>query len=324
MVWLGNSMASMETIKDLAKLTRRRKPIVLAAGFFDGVHVGHRKVIRQTIARARQIDGKAWILTFDTHPLKVLKPNMAPQLLTSNTHKLRLLRALGLDGCLLMPFTRKLADLDPDRFVRLLSNSIPSLAEVFIGKNWRFGKNAGGCPQLLSEMGRELGFDVTVVQPVLQKREPVSSSRIRKCVQAGDLVQAELLLDRPFSTLGTVTRGRAIARKLGFPTANLNPHNEVLPPLGVYAVRARLDTRRRTGPLVNGVINHGVRPTFDDIKPGRPVLEVHLFDMDRRLYGRDIEVFFVEQLRKERKFTSQKELRDQVFKDIERARAVLT
>ena len=201
-------MAPMETIQDLAELTRRRKPIVLAAGFFDGVHIGHRKVIERTIAHARKINGKAWILTFDTHPLKILKPAAAPLLLTSNTHKLKLLSGLDLDGCLLMPFTRELAEMDPSHFVHLLKSRIPSLAEILVGKNWRFGKQAGGTPQILSKMGKELGFDVTVVQPVLRNGEPVSSSRIRKCVSNGDLeksVGEDGVISRGY--YGAVTNG---------------------------------------------------------------------------------------------------------------------
>jgi len=315
----------MKILTDIRSLGKERRPVVLAAGFFDGIHRGHLKVLNGTIADAARRNGQAWILTFDKHPLKVLKPELAPHLLTSNTHKLILLRKLALDGCILMPFTRKVADIEPEDFVRFLKDGIPSLTKILVGKNWRFGKNGGGTPAMLSRLGRELGFDVSVIPPVTRKGQAVSSTRIRAEVTGGRLDEAAIMLDRPFDILGTVTRGRTIGRQLGFPTANLDPHDENLPPQGVYAVRASLQEAgaRKTRQLLNGVLNLGVRPTFSESGTGKPSLELHLFDFKGNLYGRDIEVFFVKRLRAETKFPDPEKLKSRIRKDIEQAADLL-
>jgi riboflavin kinase/FMN adenylyltransferase len=308
----------MEVLTDLCGLRKKRLPIFLAAGFFDGVHRGHVRVIRRTIERAARHGGRAWVLTFDTHPLKVLKPGAAPRLLTSNPHKLRLLKTLSLDGCLVLPFTRQLAALPPEDFVRWLRHCAPSVVEVLVGSNWRFGRGGAGTPSVLSRLGRDAGLAVTVVSPVLRKGKPISSTRVRTEITRGDLVEARVLLGRPFSVLGTVTRGRTIGRRLGYPTANLDPHGEVLPPQGVYAVRAAPARK-----VFDGVLNLGQRPTFGIREASGPHLELHLLDLRRELYGRDIEVFFVRRLRDEKTFASPGELSRQIAADITRSRRIL-
>jgi len=308
----------MKALTNVRLLRKEKHPIILAAGFFDGLHQGHRKVLRKTITRARKTGGKAWILTFDTHPLKILKPGTAPLLLTSNRHKLKLLERLDLDGCLLMPFTHELANLKPVDFIKRLRTCMPTLTEVFIGKNWRFGKKGKGDAALLSKLGREMDFRVTVILPVLRKKEVISSTRIREEIMSGNLAEAAALLGRRFSVLGTVTRGRTVGTKLGFPTANLQSHDEVLPQLGVYAVTALLD-----GEILDGVLNLGVRPTFGKKENANPQLELHLFDFSRELYGQNIEVSFSRKLRDEQLFSSEQGLRKQIALDIRNARAVL-
>ena len=296
----------------------------LAAGFFDGLHRGHQRVIAQTVARARAAGGEAWILTFDAHPLKILAPAAAPRLLTSNRHKLKLIESLGVDGCLLLPFTRALAGLEPALFVGRLRRQIPSLAEIFVGTNWRFGRHASGRPALLARLGRDLDFAVTVVPPVFHQGHPVSSSRIRRHILLGQFSQASALLGRPCSVLGTVIHGRGVGRKLGYPTANLDLHNEVLPPNGVYAVTARIHAGHRRAAIdAAGIASLGVRPTFRNTPPGATVLEIHLLDMRPVLYGRDVEVFFRRKIRRERAFRSAEELRRQIPLDILRARRIL-
>jgi len=300
----------MKTLTQLHRLKQHGRPVVLAAGFFDGVHRGHVKVIERTVARAREIGGEAWVLTFDTHPLRVLNPEAAPLLLTANRHKLALLERTGVDGCLMLPFTRAQSAVEPNDFVTHLRECIPSLAEIIVGRNWRFGRHGRGTPGVVSRMGRGTGLQVTVVAPVIHKAETISSTRIRAEVLRGNLDETAAMLGRPFSVLGTVTTGRSIGRKLGFPTANLDPHNEVLPPHGVYAVRAVIRGRLR-----DGVMNFGLRPTVTD-GHSIPTLELHVFNFSGNLYGKDVEVFFVDFLREERKFTGLEDMRAAIARDI--------
>jgi riboflavin kinase/FMN adenylyltransferase len=313
----------MRVLTDISRLRTRRRPVVLAAGYFDGLHRGHREVIDRTLARARRLGAEAWVLTFDNHPLKVLQPDRAPLLLTSNRHKLLLLSETDVDGCVMMPFTRALARLEPEEFVRLLWRNVPRLCEIFVGDNWRFGRGRRGTPAQLEEWGRRLGFKVSIVEPVKRRGDAVSSSRVRALLLAGDLREAERLLGRPFSILGTVVRGRSVGRRLGYPTANLDPHNEVLPPCGVYAVRVRLHPGRRMEKARAGVLNFGTRPTFATDRGARPAVEIHVLDLRRDLYGRDIEVFFLKKIRDERRFATARALSRRIALDIVQARRIL-
>ncbi|MCK5850158.1 MAG: bifunctional riboflavin kinase/FAD synthetase [Kiritimatiellae bacterium] len=307
----------MKKSKSLTILKKKSCPIFLAAGFFDGVHLGHRKVIDRMIACARNNGGEAWILSFDTHPLKIIAPLKAPLLLTSAAHKLQMLGHLDLDGCILLPFTSQFADLQPDDFICRLRRFAPTLVDVFVGENWRFGKGGAGTPGLLSKLGRQMGFDVTIVRPLIRGGFPVSSTKIRKLIIKGQLDEASRMLGRTVSILGTVCKGRQIGRQLGFPTANLDTHSEALPPQGVYAVRALIGRE-----IIGGVLNLGTRPTFEQDNKS-PLLELHLMDFRRKLYGRNIEVFFVKRLRNERKFSCTHDLKLQIARDIEKAGSLL-
>ncbi|MCX6992758.1 MAG: bifunctional riboflavin kinase/FMN adenylyltransferase [Kiritimatiellaeota bacterium] len=331
----------------LAYLRGQRSPVLLAAGFFDGVHRGHQAIIRKIVSAARRKRGAAWVMTFDTHPLKVLHPEAAPRLLTSTPHKLRLLKALGVHGCIVIPFTRSLAQREPKAFIAMLARAAPTLRQIVIGRNWTFGRQGRGTPAMLKALAPCFGFKVTVIPPVRWHGAVVSSTRIRAAVLAGRLAEAAGMLGRPFSLLGTVVPGRGLGRKLGIPTANLNPHNEVVPPDGVYIVQAHWD-----GVAHPGIVNLGVRPTVTRLRlgkhvergpssvvrplasgvcraPGRSlwakpgpssVLELHLFGLRRNLYGKAIEVTFLKKLRRERVFPSLEALQHQIRKDIERAK----
>ncbi|NQT92051.1 MAG: bifunctional riboflavin kinase/FAD synthetase [Lentisphaerae bacterium] len=309
----------MEVLTVLERMRRKKAPVALAAGFFDGVHRGHQKVILKTVEAARALGGEAWVLTFDTHPTKVLRPGSAPLLLTSNEHKLRLLQALGVDGCLLVPFTLSLAELRPEAFVSTLLESIPSLKEIMVGRDWRFGRNQTGDAAFLSTLAQRQGIRATAVSPVQRKGHVVSSTRIRAEIADGNLDEAAAMLGRPFDILGTVTRGRNLGRALGFPTANIDPHNEVIPPLGVYAAYALLED----GSVEKGVTNVGVRPTISLPGDGGPVVEVHLIDFDRHLYGETMEVCFVARIRDERRFADAGKLSARIAEDVLEARRIL-
>lgn len=295
-----------------------RKPLVLAAGFFDGVHRGHERVIGSAVSRARALGGSAWVLTFDAHPLRVLRPEAAPRLLTSTEHKLRLLAGLGLDGCLLLKFTAALARTEPEAFLRALTRAAPGLKEIVVGGNWRFGCGGRGDVDLLVRYGRERDIRVRVTDPVLWRGAPVSSTRVREAVGAGSMAAAAAMLGRPFSILGTVVKGARLGRTLGFPTANIRPSNEVCPATGVYAARALLDRRAHAG-----VLNVGFRPTVRPAAAADPVIELHLFDFERDIYGAAIEVFFMARLRDERRFATLADMVGQMGRDRDRAARLL-
>jgi riboflavin kinase/FMN adenylyltransferase len=310
----------MKIVHTLAALKGIRRTVYLAAGFFDGVHAGHARVIGRTLRAARRAGGEAWVLTFQQHPEKVLVPRQAPPLLSCNPHKARLLSRAGVDGCILLPFNRRLARQQPEAFVRNLKRSIPQLKAVFVGGNWRFGRGGAGTPGQMAEWGRALGFTVRVVAPVRKGAGAVSSTRIRAALRTGRLREAESMLGHPFSVLGTVVHGRRIGRQLGYPTANLEPNNEVLPPPGVYAVLARVGTR-----VLPGVVNLGVRPTFaTEGERGPLVFELHVLDFTGNLYGQAIEVLFVRRLRGERRYRSASALAARVSADVREARRSLS
>ena len=306
----------MKIVRQPAEVPRAAGPVALAIGFLDGVHLGHQQVIRAAMARAHSIGGEAWVMTFEPHPLQILRPGKAPPLLTPTPQKLRLLEALGVDGCLLIPFTPALAQREPEDFIADLAGALPPLAGVAVGANWTFGHRGRGDTELLRALGERHDFVVEIVAPVLVGGAPVSSTRVRQAVQTGDLRGAAALLGRPFSVCGRVEPGRGVGRGLGFPTANLDALHELHPPKGVYAVQAQFDGVRR-----GGAAYFGHRPTFDATP--QPVLEVHLFDTDADLYGKELEVFFLAHLRGDQLFASPEALRLQIERDVARARAIV-
>jgi riboflavin kinase/FMN adenylyltransferase len=304
-------------------MKRCNRPVVLAAGFFDGLHLGHRRVLSRAVSDARTIGGEAWVLTLDPHPLAVVRPDLAPPLLTGTEHRLGLIAGLKLDGCLLLSFTATRAATEPERFVESLCRSIPSLTRILVGRNWRFGKGGRGDVELLGKLADNHGVTVRTVPSVLRGGRPVSSTRIRKAVANGRLDDAATLLGRPFSVLGTVTHGHAVGRTLGFPTANLKPGDEILPPYGVYAAWARC--AHGTYPAV---LNYGGAPTFAH-RGTAPIMELHLLPRKGRkrvainLYGKTVEVSFIAKLRSERRFKNADTLRRQIASDVEKVPALL-
>ncbi|MDA0989467.1 MAG: bifunctional riboflavin kinase/FAD synthetase [Verrucomicrobia bacterium] len=305
----------MQVINTLQALSTRQQPLVMAAGFFDGVHRGHAKLLQQALAIAREHQGTAWALTFDPHPLQVLNPAAAPPMLTSREHKERLLRRQGLDGCLVLPFTRDLSLQEPEDFIQALVQAAPTLDAVCVGVNWRFGRDRRGDIMLLQTLADRHGFHVCVVEAACLDGSPISSTRVREAVQAGQLEAAESMLGRPFGLYGSVTQGKQLGRQLGYPTANVQINSEALPPYGIYAACADID-----GQLVDGVVSFGVRPTFHRAADAPAVLEFHGFDTDGDLYGKTIEVFLIEHLRSEETFSSPEALKKQIALDVEQAR----
>jgi len=303
--------------RQMEDLRPEAKPVVLAIGSFDGVHRGHQLILRTAAEKALLRHGDAWVLTFDPHPAKVLKPDRAPPLITSTEHKLVLMEPFGLAGCIVMPFTRELASEPPEKFLDRLQQNIPTLAEVVVGANWTFGQGAKGNAKLLAAQAPKRGFEATVVEPVTLDGEPISSTRLRRAISFGAFDEAEEMLDRPFSILGTVVHGKQIGTRMGFPTANLDPHNEVRPPSGVYAVRARIYSRLYDGAAFISEMSSAKEG------PSGFIVEVHLLDFEDDVYGQELEVIFVKRIRDVRRFDSRLQLKQQIALDVEEARTVL-
>ena len=307
----------MRITQQLDDLVLEGRPVVLAVGSFDGVHLGHQRVIGLAVEMARRVGGEAWVLTLDPHPLKILKPESAPPLITSTLHKVLLIDELGVDGCVVMPFTHEVAAEEPDVFLKRMKQTVPGLSALVVGENWTFGHRGCGDVTLLKKLAPGLGFDATVVEPVLWNNAAISSTRIRQAVAKGLLADARETLGHPFSILGTVVSGKRLGRQLGFPTANLDPHNEVRPPGGVYAVQVLVGSRPFDGAAFLAEIKEA--PST----PSGFVTEVHIMDFDEDIYGADIEVLFIERIRAARHFDSRGALKKQIGLDVQKARDIL-
>jgi riboflavin kinase/FMN adenylyltransferase len=308
----------MQVLRSIEELQSLRGPIFAAIGVFDGVHRGHQAVISTSAAHARGENGTAVVITFDPHPVKVLRPNNAPHLLTATKHKIELIRALGVEHLLVIEFNRAFANTPPEKFVEQLVAYCKPLREICVGHEWSFGKNRAGNLELLQRLGAQHAFNVIGIAPVRVNGEIVSSTAIRAAVEKGDFARATAMLGRDYTILGTVKEGAHLGRKIGFPTANLSAHSEQFPPNGVYATEAKLD-----GALLRGVANVGYRPTVASDKPER-LVELHIFNLDRDIYGHDIEVRFVKYIRPEQKFKDVAALADQIARDVEQAKTELS
>ena len=307
----------MKVLHSIDELSSVPGPVSLAIGVFDGVHLGHQAVIGAATEHAAQHGGTAAVLTFDPHPLHVLRPDLAPRLLCSTKHQLAILDRLGVSHMVMCRFDKAFASTSAEDFIARLAAACHPLGFISVGYSWRFGAKGAGDIHLLMNAGQRLGFGVYGVPPVRVDGAVVSSTAIRDAVRRGEFDKAQLLLGRAYTVLGSVVHGKQLGRQIGVPTANLDVEAEQLPPAGVYAVRALVDGRWQ-----NGVANLGHRPTVstDDSELS---LEVHLLDFDADLYGRDIEVCFVQRLRDEQRFSDLDALKAQIAKDVSAARAVL-
>jgi len=282
------------------------------------VHLGHQRVIGQARDDARALGGVSVALTFDPHPLRVLQPDKAPPLLTSTTHKLRLIEELGVDACMVLTFDKPFSETPPEAFIAMIAEKRIQLREICVGTRFRFGHHRAGDVRLIEKLAPAHGFTVKEIPSVhTSDGEMISSTAVRQHVLHGRLDRAAAMLGRPFSILGTVEKGDHVGHQLGYPTANLNPQNEALPPDGVYAVRLRIAQEQ-----LGGVVNIGVRPTFTD-RVRKREFEVHIFDFDREIYGQDVEVVFLAKLRDEKKFDSVDALKGQIAVDVRAARALV-
>ena len=288
----------------------------LTMGAFDGIHLGHRRLIARLVEVARKRNLPSALLTFDPHPEQVLRPESAPALLTTLEEKIQLLAATGLDALIIAPFTAELAQLSPEEFaLRVLGDRLHARALV-IGPHLTFGRNGAGHAQTMAELGKLLGFTVEITPSVEIGSRIASSTAIRRLLLTGQVREANELLGRPYRLAGTVVTGVGRGRQLGFPTANISlTPGKLIPADGIYAVRADFDHKRYHAAAFIG------RPlTFDDV--GR-VIEVHLLRAQVELVGRLLAVDFVEYLRPNRAFANAEELSRQISLDCERVQALL-
>ncbi len=308
----------MRVLSAATELQPGPRKVCVAIGVFDGVHLGHQQVIRQTLTDARQHEGVPVVITFDRHPNTIVAPDRVPPMLYSLPQKLRAIESLGVANTLLIRFDREFSEQTGERFIRSLARDFGHLHSVCVGSEFTFGHQRSGNVALLKQLGAELKFTVHGLAAVSLDGEPVSSTRIREAVRTGDLDAASQMLGREYSTAGTVIRGDQLGRKLGFPTANLDVAGIVLPPNGVYAVHARVRGREHRGAL-----NLGFRPTVASPTP-RLQCEVHLLDFAEDIYDEELELTFVAKLRDEQKFPDMAALRSQITRDLAAAREIFS
>lgn len=305
----------LEHYHQFTELKTTSGAIYWAIGVFDGLHLGHQAVIQSAVAAARRCGARAGVLTFANHPLTLVCPDLTPKaIIPDEKEKLRLLAHLGVDLILNLEFTPDLASLAPYEFIQTLCR-FSDTRGISIGEDWHFGRGGAGNVHLLREFSQEFGFDVTVVAPVHAEGSRISSTRIRKAIQAGQFFDVAAMLTRPYAWHGEVIQGKQLARTLNYPTANIRPSG-VLPPLGVYAVQVEIQ-----GTPYFGVANLGIRPTVA-AQQGELMLEVHLFDFDKDIYGEHLCVRPIEFLRPECKFASLAELKAQLAHDSSQALAI--
>jgi riboflavin kinase/FMN adenylyltransferase len=306
----------MKIIHQAKELEPGFRRVCAAIGVFDGVHLGHQQVIRQTISDARQYEAVALVVTFDCHPNIVVAPDRVPPLIYSLAQKLRVIGCLGADTTLLIHFDEAFSRIPAEDFIRNLAQDLGQICSLCVGHAFTFGHKRSGNVELLTKLGRELKFIVHGLASISLDGQVVSSTRIREAIRTGNLDAASQMLGRSYSLSGQVVRGDELGRKLGFPTANLAVTGLVLPPPGVYAVHAQVDKT-----VHRAVVNLGYRPTLSAPARGLQV-EAHLLDFGGNLYGQEMEITFVEKLRDEQKFPSPEALVRQIANDIDRARQV--
>ncbi len=303
----------MRIVQGLESYPPDGAPSVVALGVFDGVHLAHRAILGAAVSRARELGVQALACTFDPHPVEVLQPERAPVPLTTIPERLDLMAETGLDGAVVIAFTRALAAMEPEAFVKDVLVGRLRAREVVVGFNHRFGRGARGDAAMLESLGERLGFRAHVVEPLQVDGVPVSSTEVRAALQRGDVTVARRFLGRPYSVGGTVVHGAGRGRTLGFPTANVQPDRPVLVPAGVYGCDLLLD-----GAAHHAVVNIGVRPTFGE---ATTTVEAHALDFSGDMYDRHVVLRFRERLRPERKFASVEDLKAQIAEDIKEARS---
>jgi riboflavin kinase/FMN adenylyltransferase len=288
---------------------------VLALGNFDGLHRGHMKIIERVRRVASERGSTAVVMTFDPHPPRVVRPDKAPPLLMTKSQRLDALERAGVDGVAVVRFTPEMSQWEPETFVRTVLAEWLRVAEVWVGANFLFGHDRAGNFSMLRALGARYGLRAEKIDPVRYKDFVVSSTRIRRLISEGRVDEAGALLGHPYTVEGQVVEGDRRGRQIGFPTANLATDNELIPPNGVYATTVRLD-----GVIYPAVTNIGVRPTFG--RSAAPVIETHLIDVAKELYGQTLRLGFIQRVRDERRFETIDLLTAQIGADVDKARTL--
>ncbi len=285
---------------------------VLTLGVFDGLHLGHQRIMKTVVKSAKTNRAVPTVITFDPHPRAVLHPENSPPLLQTLDQRLANFEVLGIEQAIVIRFDKEFASIDAETFLHDIVHERLQAREVFLGKGFFFGKNRGGNIELLKKMSTKLGFFADEVAEVRLRGKRISSSKIRQLLADGKVNLARRMLGRPYGVEGQIIHGLERGRTIGFPTANLHPHNRVIPRYGVYATANLID-----GIWRRSITNVGIRPTFEDEK--NPSIESYIFDFDGNLYGDVLRVRFLHRIRDERKFNGIDELRAQIERDTRRA-----
>ncbi len=307
----------MKVIYGIGKVEKIFKNAVLAIGVFDGLHIGHQKLIKAAVEKARSLKGPAIVMTFSPHPVQVLKPKDYLPFIVSLPHRLKLIEQLDVMACVVVHFTKRFSQLDAQEFIKHYLVRRINPKEIFVGNDFRFGKDRRGTLENFKEAGRKYQFKVNTMVPVKGGRTKIGSSRIRQLIIDGKLTMAKRFLGRYVSIMGKVISGDSRGKKLGFPTANLHPENSVIPPIGVYAAYAIVDNKK-----LKGMANVGRRPSFKK-RSSNINIEIHIFDFQKNLYGKEIIIEFVKKIRNEKVFASKEKLIAQLKRDEIKTRAIL-
>jgi len=319
----------LQVIESLDSISKFGQESVLTFGTFDGVHIGHRAIIKEIVQQAQELglvkeQGScrgstsllpSVVLSFDPHPMYFLSPEECPPILTTKAKKAELLKEMGVDMVIFAKLEEQISEMSDIDFVEQILVQKLRVKSVVVGYDCTFGRNRTGDSNLLEKLGRQYNFAVKVIAPQKFCGVVVSSTRIRNAIAQNELKLAEQLLGRRYSIYGEVIKGKGIGREIGFPTANIDAGNQMLPPSGIYAIRAKLNEK-----MFGGVLNMGVRPTFGD---NQFQIEAYLFDFDGSIYGYTIEIFFIEKIRDEIAFSCVEELISQIKRDVEKARKIL-
>lgn len=305
----------MHVIRDPLRAADLPRGGVATVGNFDGVHLGHRRILEAVVARAKEIGHSSLAITFEPHPLAVLRPDHAPRRLQTLRQKEEAIEALGLDALLVIPFTWDFSLTEPEDFVRDFLTERLNASELFLGQHFAFGRGKRGDLALLKRMGPECGFLASGVEEVFYQDEPISSTRIRDAIARGDVSQANGMLGREYELDGMVSKGDHVGQKIGYPTINLASENDLPPADGVYVTRIEI---RSFGRRFDCVTNIGRRPTlYEDCAT---TIETYVLDFSANVYGERVRLFFLDRLREERKFPSVMALTEQIGRDIEATR----
>ena len=306
---------TLHVVRDPLRSTDLPRGGIATIGNFDGVHLGHRRILEKVVARAREADRPSVAITFEPHPLSVLRPDHAPRRLQTLRQKEEALESIGIENLLVIPFTRDFSLTEPEEFVHSVLRTRLAVSEIYLGSHFAFGRGKRGDIALLKRMGPECGFVASSVEEVISDGEAISSTRIRSAIARGDVVRANAMLGREYEIDGLVAKGDKVGRKIGYPTINLEPENELHPADGVYVTQIHIQSFERR---FDCVTNIGRRPTvYEDYAT---VIETFVLDFSANVYGERVRLFFFERLREERRFPSVTALSDQIGRDIEETR----